>query len=176
MVWRNQRNHSSRAHGPHDAEQVGDRFRAVESIRDQTSPDESRHYSDGICARIGASDLRLNRWGIPATSFTEEAQYQLSEVGGTTRVSSKRRRRFTGRLSQSFEPFITSASKKKFQHDLERLKALVEAGSCKQSTSFENSYVRSGDAFKNSRRAHPAANAHRDQSVALVAALELPQN
>ena len=109
-----------------DAVQVGDRFRAVDIGRDQTSPANLQITVTEIVPGRNFG-LEIESSGDPETSFTEEAEYQLSEMNGTTHVVFEGQTTFHGKLSQSFEPFITSAAKKKFQHDLERLKALVEA-------------------------------------------------
>ncbi|MGC1685180.1 MAG: SRPBCC family protein [Candidatus Acidiferrales bacterium] len=108
-----------------DAERIGDRFRAVEIGRDQASPTNLTITVTEIVPdrRFG---IEIVSFGDPTTSFTEEAKYRLSEMNGTTHVVVDAQTTFQGKLSQSFEPFITSAAKKKFQHDLERLKALVE--------------------------------------------------
>ncbi len=107
-------------------ERVGDRFRAVEIDKDQTS----RTDLDITVTEFAPNQrfgLQIESLGDPATSFTEKAEYRLSEMGGTTHVDFEAQTTFHDKLSRSFEPFITSASRKKFQHDLERLKALVEA-------------------------------------------------
>jgi uncharacterized protein YndB with AHSA1/START domain len=107
-------------------ERIGDHFRAVETDKDQTTrTDLDMTVTEFVPnERFG---LQIEPLGDPATSFTEKAQYRLSEVGGTTHVEFETQTTFHGRLSRSFEPFITSASRTKFQHDLERLKVLVEA-------------------------------------------------
>lgn len=115
-----------------DATQVGDRFRAVEIGGDQASPTNLKiTVTEIVPDRSFGLEIESSR--DPATSFTEEAQYRLFEMSGTTRVAFDAQTTFHGKLSQSFEPFITSAAKKKFQHDLERLKALVEAGTAASS-------------------------------------------
>jgi uncharacterized protein YndB with AHSA1/START domain len=109
-----------------DAVQVGDRFRAVEIGGDQASPTNLKITVTEIVADRSFG-LEIVSSADPATSFTEEAEYRLSEMNGTTHVVFEGHMTFQGKLSQSFEPFITAAAKKKFQHDLDRLKALVEA-------------------------------------------------
>lgn len=109
-----------------DTERVGDRFRAVEIGRDQTSPTNLNITVTEIVPDRSFG-LEVVSSGDPATSFTEEAEYRLSETNGRTHVAFDAQMTFQGKLSQSFEPFITSAARKKFQHDLERLKALVES-------------------------------------------------
>lgn len=109
-----------------DAVRVGDRFRAVEIGRDQTSPTNLTITVTEIVSDRSFG-LEIESSGDPTTNFTEEAEYRLSEMNGTTHVIFEGQTTFQAKLSQSFEPFITWAAKKKFQHDLERLKALVEA-------------------------------------------------
>jgi uncharacterized protein YndB with AHSA1/START domain len=111
-----------------DEEHVGDRFRAVEIDKDQTFRTnlEMTVTEFSPNQRFG---LEIESLGDPATNFTEKAEYRLSETGGTTHVAFDAQTTFHGKLSQSFEPFITSASRTKFQRDLARLKKLVEAES-----------------------------------------------
>jgi uncharacterized protein YndB with AHSA1/START domain len=115
-----------------DTVRVGDRFRAFEIGRDQTSP-ANLNITVTEIVPDRTFGLEIESSGDPATDFTEEAEYRLSEMNSTTRVAFEAQTTFHGKLSQSFEPFITAAAKKKFQHDLERLKALVESAPAESS-------------------------------------------
>ena len=143
------------------AEASGDRFHAIELNKEQNSrTDLEMIVTDYVPSKQFGLEIRAT--GDSETNFTEFAQYRLTEDAGTTHVHFESQTLYRGKLPQVFEPFITAASRKKFQRDLTRLKALAEADS--------------GNALKNSSSAHSAADAHRDHAVSLIPALELAQD
>jgi len=116
----------ARSSPPQDGENVGERFRTVESDAEQSSPATLDIVVTELVPGLRFG-LQIESTGNPETSFTEVAEYNLSESRGMTRVDFEAQTTYHGKVSRYFEPFITAASRKKFQHDLERLKALVEA-------------------------------------------------
>ncbi len=71
--------------------------------------------------------LDISATGNPETDFAADTRYQLSENKGSTHISFESQMWYRSRLSEILEPLMTFAARRKFQRDLQRLKALVEA-------------------------------------------------
>ena len=155
-----------------DGGEVGKRFRLEDVDRTDNATTEMELTITEFTPneRLG---FEIDSVSDPVNGFSEAAEYRLTSEGARTRLTFDAHTTYRGKLPRALEPLITPATRRKAQQDLARLKLIVEEAPAAATDARQRTLC---EAFDDSRGAHSAADAHRHQSVAFAAPLQLAQN
>lgn len=106
--------------------EIGKRFRMIEFDKEENA----RIEMELTVTEYVPSEkfgVQIRSVGDPGEGFIESAEYRLSPAVGRTDLTFESQTDYYGKVSQTFEPLITPAARKKARRDLVRLKTLVEA-------------------------------------------------